>query len=134
MKENKTKPTIIDVSTYLNQLDESKKLEAKELIHLFSEASLEKPIMWGSSIIGFGQKIYHYESGRKVDYFYIGFSMRKKAITLYIMDQVDQIDLSKLGNVEHGVGCIYIKKLSDINKEELINILKKAVQSAKERP
>lgn len=134
MNQNKTKPTKITINDYIKTLSEQQQNDALQLIELFKEVSLEQPVMWGSSIIGFGRKIYHYASGRQVDYFLIGFSMRKKGISLYLMEQINQLDLSSLGKMDHGVGCIYVKKLSDIDSNELKKIAKVAVISAKERP
>ena len=81
MKEIKTKPIQASVESYIVKLDIQKQEDAKILIQMFSEVSQEKPVMWGPSIIGFGQRLYKYESGREISYFYAGFSMRKKAIS-----------------------------------------------------
>ncbi len=131
MAELKTKPTEIDVDTYLNSLDESKKSDAKILLQMMEESTEEKPVMWGTSIIGFGNKKFKYASGRIIDYFLIGFSVRKKAITLYLSISINQEEFDLLGKHEKGVGCLYIKKLEDINIDVLMDIIKKSVDAAK---
>ncbi len=131
MAELKTKPTKINVEVYINQLDDSKKSDAMILLRLMEEITNEKPVMWGTSIIGFGNKIYKYTSGREIDYFLIGFSFRKKAITLYLSIEINSEDFSLLGKHEKGVGCLYIKKIEDINLEALKNIINKSVDAAR---
>jgi hypothetical protein len=131
MAELKTKPTNISVETYLDTLDESKKKDAKILIEMMEVSSNSKPVMWGSSIIGFGNKRYKYTSGREIDYFLIGFSVRKKAITLYLSIQVNIEEFSSLGKYEKGVGCLYIKQLEDINIKILSEVIDKSVEAAR---
>jgi hypothetical protein len=93
---------------------------------MMKNASKEEPKMWGSSIIGFGEYHYRYESGREGDTMKIGFSPRKQNITLYILLGADPETplLKKLGKHTTGKGCLYIKKLADVDKkvlQELIN-------------
>ena len=90
-----------------------------------------EPKMWGDSMIGFGQ--YHYKSERsrqEGDWFLVGFSHRKTAISLYVYSGCEgQDDLLKdLGKFKMGKSCIYIKKLSDINKEILVKLIKSTVE------
>jgi hypothetical protein len=131
MAELKTKPTEMSVETYLNTLEDQKKNDAKILIQLMQDKTYEKPVMWGTSIVGFGNKKYKYESGREIDYFLIGFSARKKAITLYLSIQINSNDFSTLGKHEKGVGCLYIKKLEDINIKVLAEIIQESVEASK---
>ena len=84
MAENKTKPTEVSVTAYIEAItDESKRADAKALVKLMQTASGEKPKMWGPSIIGFGSYHYKYESGREGDMPVIAFSPRKAATVLY---------------------------------------------------
>jgi len=133
MKEIKTKPIQASVESYIVKLDIQKQEDAKILIQMFSEVSQEKPVMWGPSIIGFGQRLYKYESGREISYFYAGFSMRKKAISIYLMQMPNEEQLSMLGKHQHGVGCLYIKTLKDVELTELKKIVEAAVKMAKEK-
>src|SRR5579862_4892171 len=84
MAENKTKPTKVSVSAFIDGLtDEAKRADAKALVKLMQGATGEKPKMWGPSIIGFGTYHYKYESGREGDMPIVGFSPRKAANVLY---------------------------------------------------
>ena len=123
MAELKTKPHQYAVADYLKSLSDEKKIDAIALIEMMQEITSEPAIMWGSSIIGFGQKRFHYASGREIDYFLLGFSMRKHAITLYLSISINQNDFQELGPHTKGVGCLYIKTLSEVNVKALKTIL-----------
>src|ERR1700676_2321241 len=86
MADNKTKPTKMSVAEFIDALtDQTRRLDAKQLVKLMQSASGEKPAMWGPSIIGFGSCHYTYGSGREGDMPLIGFSPRKAATVLYGM-------------------------------------------------
>ena len=131
MPENKTKPTTLSVSSYIDALtDPTRKSDAKELAQLMQYASGEKPKMWGPSIIGFGSYHYKYESGREGDAPLIGFSPRKAALVLYSLLAHSGADalLGKLGKHTTGKGCLYIKKLSDVDRTVLENLIRNAAR------
>jgi Domain of unknown function (DU1801) len=122
MAENKTKPTEVRVDAFIETItDETKRADAKRLIKLMQSASGEKPEMWGPSIVGFGSFHYKYESGREGDMPLIGFSPRKAANVLYGAIGFKGADalLAKLGKHTTGKGCLYIKKLSDVDQNVL---------------
>ena len=135
MAENKTKPTQISVPVFIDALtDETKRADAKALVMLMQSASGEKAKMWGPSIVGFGSYHYRYESGREGDAPLIGFSPRKAAIVLYGMGVRDSGALmAKLGKHTTGKGCLYIKKLADVNQKVLEALIAKAVEAARKR-
>lgn len=87
------------------------------------------PVLWGETIIGFGTYHYKYASGREGDWFLAGFAPRKSALTIYLYCDLDHKELSfdNLGKHKRGKGCLYIKKLSDIDLNVLKNIVRKAV-------
>jgi len=87
-------------------------------------------LMWGTSTVGFGSYHYKYESGREGVWFKIGFSPRKKSLTLYIMDGFSQYAdlLSRLGKYTTGKSCLYVKKLEDIDLSTLRKLVKKSVE------
>ena len=86
MADNKTKPTKVSVSVFIDALtDETKRADAKGLVKLMQSATGEKPTMWGPSIIGFGSYHYTYDSGREGDMPLAGFSPRKAATVVYGM-------------------------------------------------
>jgi hypothetical protein len=93
------------------------------------QASGEKPTMWGTSIVGFGSYHYRYDSGREGDMPLIGFSPRKAANVLYGMLGPNQAEalLAKLGKCTTGKGCLYIKRLADVNTTVLETLIRNAV-------
>ena len=93
------------------------------------QASGEEPVLWGSSIIGFGSKRYESPtSGRQVDWFLIGFAPRKANLTVYLIDlKKHEAALQKLGKHTIGGGCVYINKLADINMEVLRGMIESAL-------
>ena len=122
MAENKTKPTPQSVSAYIDAIpDQSKRADAKALVKLMQKASGEKPKLWGSSIIGFGSYHYKYGSGREGDMPLIAFSPRKAANVCYGLIGFPGADklLAKLGKHSTGKGCLYIKRLSDVDPKVL---------------
>ena len=123
----KTKETTSSVEDFINTINnEEKRKDSLLLLKLMQTATNEKPKLWGSSIIGFGNKIYKSPtSGREVEWFLIGFSPRKTNFSLHLMDlQQQEAALKKLGKDKTGMGSLYINKLNDIDikvLEEMIN-------------
>jgi hypothetical protein len=132
MAENKTRPTELSVAACIDAVTEpAKRADAKALVKLMQSATGEKPKMWGPSIIGFGSHHYTYESGREGDVPLAGFSPRKAATVLYGVTGFDDADamLAKLGKHSTGKGCLYIKKLADVDPKVLEKLVVKAVAS-----
>src|ERR1700678_3035889 len=130
MPENKTKPSKLSVAAFIGVLpDPIKRADAKALVKLMQSAASEKPKMWGPSIIGFGSYHYMYESGREGDMPLVGFSPRKAATVLYGLTGSSESEalLVKLGKHTTGKGCLYIKKLGDVDQEVLKALVAKAV-------
>ena len=136
MGENKTKPTTMSVPTFLDACtDEAQRTDAKTLAKLMQRVTGKKAAMWGSSIIGFDSYHYTYESGREGDMPIVGFSPRKAANVLYGTIGFDGAEalLAKLGKHTTGKGCLYIKKLADVDMKVLETLLKKAVAATRAR-
>ncbi|MGD0682678.1 MAG: DUF1801 domain-containing protein [Terracidiphilus sp.] len=135
MAENKTKQTAVSVSAYLGKLDEIKREDAAALVKLMQSATGEEPKMWGPSIIGFGSYHYTYDSGREGDMPLVGFSPRKPATVLYGMRGAGNADalLAKLGKHTTGKGCVYIKKLSDVDSKVLKELIVKSVAASRKK-
>ena len=134
MAENKTKPTKISVAGYIAALpDEAKRADAKMLVKMMQAATGEKPAMWGPSIIGFGSVHYVYESGREGDMPLIGFSPRKPAIVIYGVARTSEALLDKLGKHTTGKGCLYIKKLADVDVKVLEKMIAFAVATKRKK-
>ena len=122
MAKNKTAETSVSVNDFINSVkDETKRKDSFSLIDLIEKQTGFEPKMWGPGIIGFGSYHYKYDTGHEGDSPLIGFSPRAAAITLYLSAQFENREdlLEKLGKHKTGKGCIYIKKLGDINIETL---------------
>ena len=133
MAEIKTKQNDADVATFINTFAETelKKKDSFELLKLMQNLTGFEPKMWGGTIIGFGS--YHYKSERsrqEGDWPLIGFSPRKAAISLYVYSGCagQEALLNELGKFKMGKGCIYVKKLSDINIEILIKMMQQTIE------
>ncbi|HEY2467848.1 MAG TPA: DUF1801 domain-containing protein [Terracidiphilus sp.] len=136
MVENKTKPTQSSVSKTVNAVaDESRRADAKKLVRILQEVTGEKPKMWGPSIVGFGTHHYRYKSGREGDTPLAGFSPRKNACVVYGLLGVDGSDklLARLGRFTTGKGCLYIKKLADVDEQVLRDLIARSVAAKRVR-
>ncbi|WP_194776977.1 DUF1801 domain-containing protein [Pararhodonellum marinum] len=131
MSTNKTTPTDKNVSDFLEKVsDKKKQQDSRKLVNLFEEASGFPPKMWGDSMIGFGSYHYTYESGREGDFFLVGFSPRKNAISLYFSCDLNHQEpdlLDKLGKIKTGKSCVYIKQLEDVDLSILKVLTEKAI-------
>ena len=136
MADNKTRPTEQSVAACIDAvMDEARRADARALVKLMQKATGEKPKMWGPSIIGFGSYHYTYDSGREGDTPLVGFSPRKGATVLYGVTGSSDAEtlLAGLGKHTTGKGCLYIKKLSDVDQKVLETIVVRAV-AAKRAP
>ena len=132
MAELKTKQNNADVNEFINSFadTEQKRKDSFELLKLMQDTTGFEPKMWGTSIIGFGS--YHYKSERSSqegDWPLIGFSPRKAAISLYVYTGTKEHEylLEGLGKYKMGKACIYVKKLSDINRDVLKKLMKETI-------
>lgn len=130
MAKNKTAPTSLSVTDFINAVDdEQKRKDSFDLVALMRSISGNEPKMWGPSIIGFGSYHYKYASGHEGDAPLIGFSPRKAAISLYVFTGLDQHKhlLNSLGKFKMGKACIYVKRLSDIDQSQLKALMKETI-------
>lgn len=112
-----------------------RKQDSLTLLECFTRITKEPAVMWGSAIIGFGSYHYVYASGREGDWMKIGFSPRKKYISVYLMNGFSQFDelLSKLGKHKHGKSCLNINQLDDIDMDILQELISKSFQCMSEK-
>lgn len=116
MADNKTQATAIDPTAYLATIDPPRRADAQVVCAAMARITGERATMWGPSIVGFGVNRYKYESGRDGEICKIGFSPRKAALTLYGMGiERNAAIVARLGKHTVGKGCLYIKKLSDVD-------------------
>ena len=134
MAGNKTTPNDQDVEQFLNSVaDEQKRQDSFTILELMKQVTGLEPRMWGSSIVGFGSYHYRYESGREGDMILAGFSPRKQNLTLYNMGGFERYDdlLKQLGKHSTGKGCLYIKRLDDVDLATLKSLIEESFQHAK---
>ena len=128
MAANKTQATAQSVASFLTSLESPRREECERLVALMEQVTGSEGRMWGSGIVGFGDLRYKYESGREGDWFRIGFSPRKAALTLYLGVASFEADdlLPRLGRHTLGKGCLYLKKLDDADQTVLEQLLVRA--------
>lgn len=136
MPENKTKPTKVSATAFLNKIkDKQVRDDCFAILEMMQKVSKHEPVMWGSAIIGFGTYHYVSESGREGDWMLIGFSPRKQNISIYLMGGLKKVEdeLSKIGKHKIGGGCLSIKSLSDVNISVLKKIFAKSFKEAQRK-
>jgi hypothetical protein len=129
MAELKTKKNDASVEDFLNRIaDENVRADCRKIDGWMKQATGAEPNMWGENIVGYGSKTYKYSTGRDAEWFQVGFSPRKQNLTLYlsVTGEWNEDLLSKLGKHKKGMGCLYIKKLSDVDE----NVLDKLIQGS----
>lgn len=122
MTGNKTIQTDEAVTAFLERIpDPDRRRDADTLCAMLAELSGEPAAMWGSSIVGFGRYRYRYESGREGEMMRIGFSPRAKELVLYVTDGFPRYEelLARLGKHRTGKACLYIKRLDDVDRGAL---------------
>jgi len=133
--ELKTKPNDASVDEFLKSVkDEQTRADCYQILDMMQKATKAEPKMWGTSIIGFGDYHYKYESGRENDWFLAGFSPRKQNLTLYLMGGFEgQAELlGQLGKHSLGKGCLYIKKLEEVDSKVLKKLVSSSVKQMKQ--
>lgn len=131
--ELKTKLTAVTTRAFLETLSsEQQKKDSAVLVRLMKAATGAKPKMWGTSIIGFGSRHMKYPSGREFDWMKIAFSPRKTSLVLYLTcgHPLPKKLLAKLGKHRMGAGCLYIRKLDDVNMEVLKELIAESLRMA----
>ena len=128
--EIKTKMTDASVDKFLNSVaDEQQRGDSYKVLEMMKRATGEEPKMWGPSIIGFGNMVYRSPAtGREVDWLITGFSPRKGNLSLYVLNgsPAQAKLLEKLGKYKAGKGCLYVKRLADVDEK----ILEKVISTA----
>lgn len=134
MSAPKTRPTTESVENYLAEVTgPERQADCRTLVEMMRRASGAEAVMWGTSIVGFGTTPMRYASGSTLDWPVIGFSPRKEALTLYLMGGLanSQDLLDRLGRFKTGKGCLYIKRLRDVDPDVLEQLLRRSVAALK---
>ena len=130
MSEAKTRPTARGVEEFLAGIeDEGRREDSRAVAALMAEVTGAEPRMWGESIVGFGSYHYRYASGREGDWMLAGFSPRKANLTLYLSSGFEQQGelLARLGKHKLGKACLYLKRLDDVDRDTLRELIRRSV-------
>jgi hypothetical protein len=131
MAEMKTRLNDQSVSDFLNKItDQQLRNDCDAIVDIMKAAANAEPRMWGSAIIGFGEYTMTYPNGREMPWMIIGFSPRKQNLTLYVGSSFPERDdlLAQLGKHSTGKGCLYMKRLSDVNIPTLQKMVNASVK------
>ena len=127
-----TQRTGASVAEFLAQVpDPERREDARRLCAVMEEITGEPPAMWGPSIIGFGTYHYRYASGHEGDSALVGFSPRRPHLVIYLIGGFEnryQRVLARLGPHKTGKGCLYIKRLDDVDRDALHELINRTVQ------
>jgi hypothetical protein len=111
--------------------DEQRREDARRLCAMMAQVTGEPPVMWGTSIIGFGAYHYRYASGREGDSALAGFSPRRPHLVIYLVGGFEsrhQSVLARLGPHTTGKGCLYLKRLDDVDQDVLRELIDRSVR------
>lgn len=136
MAENKTKPTGASVEEYIaSRASEPQRADCEELNTLLKRVTRQEPMMWGPSIVGYGSYRYTYESGRTGEAPLTGFAIRGRELVVYLSAEEDEQRalLSRLGKHSMGKTCLYFKRLADLDRSVLEQLVANSVAEVQQR-
>lgn len=130
-KPNKTQATTASVDAFIDkQPKEEARDDCRTLMKLMHELTGAEPYMYGPTIVGYGTYHYKYASGHEGDAPLAAFSPRKPELVIYAMGSIFEQEpelLKKLGKYKATKGCLYVKRLEDIDMKVLKSIVKKSI-------
>ncbi|HET7822429.1 MAG TPA: DUF1801 domain-containing protein [Ornithinibacter sp.] len=132
-----TQPTDADVTAYLDGVTDARRRDdARAVVGLMGEVTGAAPRMWGTSTIGFGRQPYRTADGKEREWFAVGLAPRKAALTLYGLTYYGSNTdlLERLGPHTTGKGCLYVKRLDDVDREVLTDLVRRAWETNNEQP
>ncbi|HKP69402.1 MAG TPA: DUF1801 domain-containing protein [Pyrinomonadaceae bacterium] len=124
--EPKTRPNDSSVEDFLNSIENKERRDdGFRLLDMFTRLTGERPMMWGTAIVGFGSQKIKYSDGRELDWPLSAFSPRKQNLTLYVITGTDKQKklFEKLGRHSTSTACLYIKRLSDVDTKVLEKVI-----------
>jgi hypothetical protein len=134
MAELKTRPKKTSVTSFLSAIpDPSRRKDARAVAALMRKATGERPAMWGTSVVGYGQRHLRYASGRELDWMLVGFAPRAGRITLYLSFDLEKHAklLDRLGKHTRGKGCLHLRRLDDVDPAVLEELVRRAAGKAR---
>ena len=136
MAEAKTKPTSASIEEYLaSRASPEQMADCRTLMALLKKVTKQAPKMWGPSIVGYGSYSYKYESGRTGESCLTGFAVRGKQLVVYLVaeSQEQQALLAKIGKHKIGKGCLYFKRLADLDTQVLEALVTESIAETQRR-
>ena len=136
MAENRTKFTGASVEDYIaSRANERQRSDCQELLALLKKVTKQPPKMWGPSIVGYGSYRYTYESGRTGEAPLTGFAIRGRELVVYLMAESDtqKALLARLGKHKMGKSCLYFKRLADLDKPVLEQLIAGSIAEVRRR-
>ena len=127
-----TQPGPGDVEAFLDAVpDDRRRTDAQAALELMREVTGAEPVMWGSSMVGFGTQRYTTADGKEREWFAVGLSPRKASLTLYGLTyyESNQDLLDRLGPHTTGKGCLYLKRLDDVDRDVLVELVERGWES-----
>ena len=129
------RPTRAAVDEFLARVpDDQRRQDARQLCAMMQEITGQPPVMWGTSIIGFGTYHYRYASGREGDSALASFSPRAQQLALYLVGEFQtrhQSVLARRGPHKTGKGCLYIKRLGQVDQDALRELIDRSARVRK---
>ena len=126
------RPTNAPVEAFLAQVpNDQQREDTRRLCAMMEEITGEPPAMWGSSIVGFGTYHYRYASGHEGDSALASFSPRRQHLVIYLVGEFadrHRAALARLGPHQTGKGCLYIKRLADVDLDTLRELIDRSVR------
>jgi hypothetical protein len=138
MYEAKTKQTKASFTSYLTGIDDpERRRDCRAIAAIMKRVTGCAPKVWGTSIVGFGRYHYRYPSGHEGDSCVVGFASRKRDLTLYLMPGFETREikalLARLGRHTTGKGCLYIRRLADVDLRVLEELVTRSVAETRTR-
>jgi Domain of unknown function (DU1801) len=136
MAEAKTKATRLSVLKYLDGIaDDARRADCEAIAALMKSITKKEPAMWGASIVGYGKYAYVYDSGRSGEFCATGFSSRKGDISIYLVASGPNQDelLGRLGKHKMGKSCLTIKRLADVDRKVLRQLIAESYRAIMQR-
>jgi hypothetical protein len=129
--EPKTRQTDASVDDFLNSFEEDRRTDCFRVLEIFKKVTGDKPKMWGTAIVGFGNRMIKYADGRELDWPVSAFAPRKGNITFYVLNSSPERPklLEKLGKYKASGGCLHIKRLSDVDEKVLADLIRASVKT-----
>jgi hypothetical protein len=133
MAEIKTKASRASVDGFFAKIkDAGRRRDCQAVAEMMKRATGAEPKMWGANIVGFGSRLLKYPNGRELDWFQVGLASRKQDLTLYGLLADSDALLAKLGKHSRGKGCLYVKRLADVDTAVLGRLIEQAARSKRD--